>query len=341
MKNELVIVEDVVAEGAAIAKILKPKMVDDILQRARDKYLAGLVADVTTKAGRDEIRNRAMKPVKAKTTIEKAGAEYSKWLKAEPKLVDAERKRLKDGFDAIRDEIRAPLTEWENIRKEIDNEIGYLHRLTNVHENESERIANAIEDLIYTSSDSIVEDKRKEYDEALQRALAAQFGFLAEAITAENDAEELERLRLEKEAKEAEEQKQKEIEEARVAAKKEAEEAAEKEILKAQLDKANAEKAAREAKEAEEQAKKDKQAAIDKAEKDKQAALEAERKRELDKKAKEEAEEAARQADEANRDNIHNAIRQALMDDGLNFGQAQVALDAIVGGRVPHVVIKY
>lgn len=205
--KELIIVEDVMSEGAEIAKIFKPEMVDDILERARDKYLTGFVADVSTREGREEIRSRAMKPVKAKTTIEKAGAEYSKWLKAEPKLVDIERKRLKDGLDAIRDEIRSPLTEWENIRKEIDNEISELRTMITSHRNISTCIAEEIEELLYTSSAAIVEDKRKEYDEALRLALAAQFGFLAEAINSENDTEELERLRLEKEKKEAEEQK--------------------------------------------------------------------------------------------------------------------------------------
>lgn len=334
--NELTIFKEV----KPVAEVFTEQVMDTIISRL-EKEAEGFIGDPSTEKGRAEIRSFAQKFVKTKTYIDGARKEYVAKLKALPKLVDAEGKRLRDKCDALRDKVRAPLTEYENIRKEIDESISYLNSLTVGHPVSSECIAEEIEILLYTSSSGIVEDKRKKYDETLQRALAAQFGFLAEAINAENDAEELERLRLEKEAKEAEEQKQKEIEEARVAAKKEAEEAAEKAILKAKLDKANAEKAAREAKEAEEQAKKDKQAAIDKAEEDKKAALEAERKKELDKKAKKEAEEAARQADEANRNNIHNAIRQALMDDGLNWGQAQVALDSIVAGRLPHVVIKY
>lgn len=334
--NELTIFKEV----KPVAEVFTEPVMDTIISRL-EKEAEGFVGDPSTANGRAEIKSFAQKFVKTKTYIEDARKKYVAELKKLPSMVDAEGRKLRNKCDALRDKIRAPLTEWENIRKEVDESINHFTGLTLVHRENSECIAEEIEILLYTSSVDIVEDKRKEYNEALQRALDAQFGFLAEAINAENDAEELERLRLEKEAKEAEEQKQKEIDEARAAAKKEAEEAAEKAILQAKLDKANAEKAAREAKEAEEQAKKDKQAAIDRAEEDKQAALEAERQKSLAERNKSAALSLARQSDENNRNNIHNAIRQALMDDGLNWGQAQVALDAIVGGRVPHVVIKY
>lgn len=334
--NELTIFKEV----KPVAEVFTEPVMDTIISRL-EKEAEGFIGDPSTAKGRAEIKSFAQKFVKTKTYIDGARKEYVAKLKELPKLVDAEGKKLRDKCDALRDKVRAPLTEWENVRKEIDIEIERAIALTSPSNETSDCIAEIIEVLLYLPAEEIVEDKRKEYDEALQRALAAQFGFLAEAINTENDAEELERLRLEKESKKAEEAKQEAIKEARAAAKKEAEEEAERIILQAKLDKAEAEKAAREAKEAEEQAKKDKQAAIDKAKKDTLAALEAERRKELDKKAKEKAEKAARQADEENRNNIHNAIRQALMDDGLNWGQAQVALDAIVSGRVPHVEIKY
>ena len=53
-----------------------------------------------------------------KTFIDKHGKELVAELKAVPAKIDAGRKVLRDTLDAIKDEVRKPLTEWENAEDE-------------------------------------------------------------------------------------------------------------------------------------------------------------------------------------------------------------------------------
>lgn len=86
-----------------------------------DPYLAkiraeieGFVPDVTTAKGRKEIASIAYKVAQSKTALDNVGKELVAELKAVPAKIDAERKRMRDLLDSWKDEVRAPLTEWEN-----------------------------------------------------------------------------------------------------------------------------------------------------------------------------------------------------------------------------------
>ncbi|CNJ17778.1 Uncharacterised protein [Yersinia aldovae] len=84
-----------------------------------DKYLNQIrqavneVPDVTTAKGRARIASLAASASRSKTAIEKPGREYLKKLKEAVKPAEAEIKRFVDACDALRDETRRPLTEWE------------------------------------------------------------------------------------------------------------------------------------------------------------------------------------------------------------------------------------
>jgi len=50
-------------------------------------------------------------------------SEKKERLKEQPKLVDAERKRMRDKLDALKDQVRKPLTDWENAEESRIDEI--------------------------------------------------------------------------------------------------------------------------------------------------------------------------------------------------------------------------
>ena len=72
-----------------------------------------LVADLSTKKGRDAIASMAYKVRQSKTALDKIGKELVDQLKEQPKLVDAERKRMRDYLDSLAEEVRKPLDEFE------------------------------------------------------------------------------------------------------------------------------------------------------------------------------------------------------------------------------------
>lgn len=74
--------------------------------------------DMSTKKGREEIASLAYKVAKSKTALEKLGKESIEDLQKTVKAVTAERIRGVAALQEIQDNIRKPLTEWENAEKE-------------------------------------------------------------------------------------------------------------------------------------------------------------------------------------------------------------------------------
>lgn len=71
------------------------------------------VPDLKTRKGRERIASLAAKVSKSKTAVEKPGRDYLRRLKEMPKVVEAELRVFVTAMDALRDETRRPLTEWE------------------------------------------------------------------------------------------------------------------------------------------------------------------------------------------------------------------------------------
>lgn len=83
-----------------------------------------LVADVSSAKGRAAIASNAAKVASSKAAIEKAGKDLADKQKEIPRLIDASRKKSRDFLDALKEEIRMPLTIWENeqIQLKIEKE---------------------------------------------------------------------------------------------------------------------------------------------------------------------------------------------------------------------------
>src|SRR5690606_19218800 len=82
------------------------------IERIRQE-VSSLVPDVSTKKGRAEIASMAHKVARSKTHLDGIGKELVASLKQLPAKVDATRKAMREELDALRDEVRRPLDEWE------------------------------------------------------------------------------------------------------------------------------------------------------------------------------------------------------------------------------------
>ncbi|EKB64432.1 hypothetical protein [Klebsiella pneumoniae] len=315
----------VIEKRNAMAVFTNNDQLDPLIE-AIEKEARSLVPDVTTKKGRDAIASMAHKVARSKTYIDNAGKDLVAELKALPKQIDESRRVVRERLDALKDEVRRPLTEWEAEQERIKAEEAMLAlhvEALAMNENFDRRLAARIEsdhEMALLMNDAFDREQADKAAEAERQRIAHE--------------EEIKRLAAAAAAREVEQRAQREREEA---AHREA-------VLKAQA----------------EQAERDRIAAEQKAEADKQAAIEAERR-----KAQEEAdrirreaeqreqarlaedkrkadEQARREADVKHRKAVGTEIVKALLaNTSLTRDQAIEVLTAVKDGRILHTGISY
>ncbi|HGO4926175.1 TPA: hypothetical protein MDS32_004785 [Klebsiella pneumoniae] len=315
----------VIEKKNAMAVFTNNDQLDPIIE-AIEKEARSLLPDVTTKKGRDAIASMAHKVARSKTYIDNAGKDLVAELKALPKQIDESRRVVRERLDALKDEVRRPLTEWEAEQERIKAEeaMNALHvEALVMNEDFDRQMAARIEsdhEMALLMNDAFDREQADKAAEAERQRIAHE--------------EEIKRLAAAAAAREVEQRAQREREEA---AHREA-------VLKAQA----------------EQAERDRIAAEQKAEADKQAAIEAERR-----KAQEEAdrirreadqreqarlaeekrkadEQARREADVKHRKAVGTEIVKALLaNTSLTRDQAIEVLTAVKDGRIPHTGISY
>lgn len=304
----------------------------EVLLAEIEAIARNFVGDLSTATGRNVFKAQAYKIARTKVALDNIGKEHVADLKEKAKAVDAERKVLRDRLDALADEVRAPLTAYENAEKQrIDDHLAALAELEQATSFETaEPPAAEIQDRL----DRIASmGGNRDWQEFAGRAQAARDKAMDTLTAMLNAAKrrEAERAELEELRKKAAEREERErianaAKLASEAAIKEAEERAAAERAKAQrqIEEANTllERAAKE-----------------KAEYDRIAAAQAEEKRAAD----------ARAADRAHRAAIHATARDALMaataaelmGDGLSDAQACAVVKVIVRGEIPNISITY
>lgn len=115
--TDLVVIE----KSNAMAVFQSADQVEEILQRV-EREVMSFVPDVTTAKGRKEIASLAYKVAQTKTYLDGLGKDLVAELKEIPKLIDANRKVVRDRLDALRDKARQPFTEWEAEQERIKAE---------------------------------------------------------------------------------------------------------------------------------------------------------------------------------------------------------------------------
>ncbi|MEX5803450.1 hypothetical protein AB6H35_01190 [Citrobacter freundii] len=319
--TDLVVIE----KSSAMAVFTNNEQLDPIIEKI-EKEARSLVPDVSTKKGRDAIASMAHKVARSKTYIDNAGKDLVAELKALPKQIDESRRIVRERLDALKDEVRRPLTEWEAEQERIKAEeaMSAMHAEALVMNEEFDRQRAAQIEADHEMA--LLMNDKFDRDREEQRRLAEQ-------AQRERD-ERLKQEAAEQARRDAEAKHKAEIE---AAARREAEE------------KARAELAERQRIEAEQRAAREKQEAEARAEREKAAAVEAER---LKAKQAEESrlaeqkriaeEQAKREADVKHRKTVGTNIVNALTSHtSLTREQAIEVLTALKDDLIPCAKIHY
>lgn len=319
--TDLVVIE----KANALTVFKSADQIEEILQKV-EREVMSFVPDVTSAKGRKEIASLAYRVSQTKSYLDGLGKDLVAELKEVPKLIDANRKTVRDRLDALRDKARQPYTDWEAEQERIKAE--EEARIA------AEKLAAQIEsdhEIALLLNEKFDRDAAEAKAEAERQRIAHE--------------EEIKRRAVEQAKIEAEQKAQQERE---AAARREAElkakaEQAERDRIAAQ------ERAEREANEAQERTARLAQEARDQAEREKQAAI-AEEQRKA--KAAEDArlaeekriadEAAARAADVKHRKAINNQAKANLIANaGLTEEQAIAVITAIAKGTISAITINY
>lgn len=337
----------VTIETLTPATVFVPGGVETIVSKLETE-VRSIKTDISTDAGRKEIASIAYKVARSKTALDDMGKSLVADIKAQAGKIDADRRIIRDRLDALKDEVRKPLTDWEDAEKNRvaghEQALAAMTQLLHTPAAGSDDVRRYLDELSRLA--------QRDWQEFASRATATADEVrnrlnlsLADMTKREEEAAELARLRaeqVERDKKEREERIAREAAEkakadAEAKAKREAEQVAAKaadEQRRVEAEKASAlaraERAERDAKEAAERAERDRTAAVD-----------AEKRRQEEVSRKAAAEAAAREADTAHRAKVNNAAVSALVRGGLEEETAKAVITLIAKRRIPAVSISY
>lgn len=318
--TDLVVIE----KQNAMAVFTTKEQLDPIIE-AIEKEARSLVPDVSTRKGRDAIASMAHKVARSKTYIDNAGKDLVAELKALPKQIDESRRIVRERLDALKDEVRRPLTEWEAEQERI----------------KAEEAMNAMHAEALEMNIRFDEELAAKFEADHEMALLMNKDFDRDREEQRRMAEQAQREHEERIKREAAEQARRDAEakhkaEIEAAARREAEEKARAELAERQRIEAE-QRAAREKQEAEARARREKEEAVA-AERRRLEEAEAARLAEEQRKAEE---EARRAADKEHRRIVNRRVYADLIAQGIPEEFAQKAVLAIAGGKVQDAHIKY
>lgn len=359
--------QTVPTEENALQVYSAPNGLDPYLALIRAE-LDGFIPNVTTKKGRAEIASIAAKVAKSKTALDGIGKELVARLKDVPKKIDGERKRMRDTLDAWKDEVRKPLTDWEEAEQAriANHEAGIEWFRLRADENsdlDAAELAGSIAEVEARSVGPAWEEFEAEAHRIKARALESLKAALATRQKYDDEQAELARLRQEA-AERAEQDRLAEVarqavEAERVRAANEQQAQRDADALRIQ----QAEQATRDAEAREQQAEANRKAAEQRAEQERiaaeqraseerqqaevrqQQAADQARQEEQDRQQRAADEEArqqqARQADTANKVKVLGEAKTAIMELGVSEQIAKCIVLKIARGEVPNVTIKF
>lgn len=330
--------------------------VSEILRKIEESA-SSIVCDVNTAKGRKEIASIASKVAKSKTYIDGLGKDLVSDIKETAKKIDNRRKFIRDSLDSLKETVRAPLTEFENIEKRrialieenlstlrtvieyipYQNTIETLNELLKKSNNlklfkfdeyqeDADNLFFKISDSAESKSNSILESERiaaenerlkKEAEEAARKAREKEI-----AENARREAEE--RVRREEQARIDAERRSIEMEKLRI---KEAEEARIREI-----------KAAEEAKIREKENKRLVEIRIKEAE---ERARQAEIQRQTSEKEAIERAQKIREADKKHKNDVNSLAAKKIAEHGIPILMAQSVVNLIASGKIDGIKMIY
>lgn len=357
----LIKIEDITADNAPA--IFGHNDLNRFVELVRAEVV-GEVPDLTTDKGRKRIASLAAQVARSKTALDGAGRAYLKKLKEMPKGIEAELRQFIADMDALRDEVRKPLNEWEAeqekakavVQEAIDEIVNYY---TLPEDCDSQAIRFRIAQLeAPLPTVEVFGERLEEAEMKRKHGIAMLTEALDKRKKYESEQAELERLRKEAAAREEQDRikaaadKAVEDERQRVAQQQEQERAAAQERIR------QAEQETLEAQRLVQQAENDRIAAEQRADRERQQSEQRAEQARLDEQRRQQEEQAEQQrqaqAREANRAHcgaINKAALEALLlvnvgNDPefpvyLSDAEAKAVITAIVKGQIPAVSIAY
>ncbi len=337
--------------------------------------VCGEVPDLKTKKGRDRIASLSAKVSTRKASVEKPGRDYLRHIKTLPKVVEDELREFVLTMNALRDEVRKPLTDWEAADKaRIEGHKDSIDWLTNRDDSLTDLSSAQIAQRIDEAESFVIGKHLEEFEADAARAKDAVLAKLRPAFAARQAHEaqlaEIARFNAEKAERE---QKERDAAIALAAveqAKREAEQRAEAErkaaaareqalIDKAAEEKRAAEQVIRDAEaqaenqrlqiklQAEQAARAAQQAEVERiaAEQRQKQAVEQARLEEIARQEHAAAEEKrladAREADKAHIKSVCLKAQQAMVANGIDEACAKAVIILIHQKKIPAIQITY
>ena len=359
-------------EAMTAIQIFEPGAIDPVIEAIEAEARSEAAKlDISTEVNRKALASLSYKVARSKTFIDNQRKALVTDEKRRLAKIDEEGRRVWNRLEALQNEIRQPLTEWENADKlRIAAHEARIAEIQAIGQTcalawQSASLASMESDL------ANVEAQRDWQEFGSRGALAVKTAGdqIRDAIAKRQayDAEQAELARLRAEAAEREKKEREEriAREAREKAEREAAERAEQERRKAELEQARIEaekkqaearaKAAEEARiAAEEKAKRDAEAAEqrriaeakaaeERAERQRLQAIEDERKRVAEEQRKQHEEQERRERNSRHVKAVNSEVERALLNqiDGLTPVAAQEIVAAIASQSIPHVIITY
>lgn len=332
-----------IEQAAYMAAFSQPKGLASIIGQITEQAQAEAQnLNAATAASRKKLASIAYSVAQAKTGIDGTGKELVAEAKAKIKVVDDNRKQVRDALDKLKDDIRRPVTEYEQAEKKrlaaIQEVLNQLDTLTAANDANGQRLS--AEQLRMRKHQAAALANNDYGDMAAEVAAKAVecIKYLNTAISAADEYEqqqaEIQRLQAEQAAREQAERDAKIAAEAAERARAEAE-------AKAKAEREASERARIEAQLRAEQAERDKQTALEQAAAREAAAVEAERQRIEAEQIAEQNAAAARAADIENQRRVNRTILASMLESGIVEAQAITFLTLVAKGQVPHLKIHY
>lgn len=322
----------------------------------------GVVYDMTDKKQEKQARSDRHAIGKVVAELDRTHAAVKAPLLEKVRLLDGERKRIKDDLQAVQGGIKRQIEEHEARLQAIEDAlIARVDEIRELAEFENHPDSALIQERINKLSEITVDDSFSHYEakaaEAHIQAAATLAALYTKAKKAEEEAAELARLRAEAEARERADRERRIAEEAAEKARREEQEKAERERQQREeherIQREEQDRAVREAQEAAALAEKRRQEAEERAERERVEAQhrqeEAERKaveraerEQREREDRERAEQEKREANKRHAAKINRAAVAALVkESGLSEDQAKAVVSAIAKRLIPAVSIAY
>jgi len=323
--SELIIYEQIKIEQQALAVAFSTdgginSIIEQITTQAREKARN---LDAETPKGRKELASIAYSVSKTKTWLDEQGKNLVSEAKSKIKVVDNERKAVRDQLDLLRDEIRKPVTDFEDAERKLIENAKQIKNLCESLKTPTDEFGNLLSSAqIKTRLDSvneiIIDDNQyqAELKDIVELTQLWLKNLLHSVDEQEKQAEEIKRIQAEEAAKAAEAERIARDERIAFEAAERERKAAEAEIAKVQKEAEQAIENERKRIEQERQSEK----------------LEQERKAAIEK---------ARSEDKENRRTINCKALEAFIENNIEAEVAKSVLKLIVNGKIPNVSIQY